>query len=1290
MECKTNHNGEDLSNDELEKKLNTKKNLPNFLKAIKKKAKNLKLFQPEDASKDPFYKLDNSEQRFLRVSDTKKGALSLFRRNIKERQMSSAEVQTARLWGAVLKDGKWTFPKFGENEVLKTDDEGEQTFYEYLALKNKYAVQGTVKGNLFHKIMEVALTQNSQEREQARAEVIGTINSPVNKIPKIVYEWLWDSKKHEPRKVVQLIAARMGLNIFESDAIKNDEVLMETKVYNEILGWAGTVDLISQDSDGFLSVFDFKAGKSLLSKYTEEIMRYGEQLKLITDNQLDRAKLQTVIYSLMIKLDNPDAKFRKLAIAHIPNEFRATQKNMLKDIEVASFINMIEMYLKNEEKDKYKALQASMTKEQFQSTFNPQTYQAHYSKVTVDDMRTTGYNPSEQAAWLKLKIAELSRMTANDSLFVKGSKDLDDDMDAKKLLSNARKDMFKYIKQLKELEANGVEDYFSDDMGLSIMSKWFGNMYDTTDPYLKIITKDLQTASLEAEKEYQQYYSVFMSYLKPVWENYQKEKGLKIPLSGDLFNFTKYGDLYKGIIVDVKSESGTLERKEIAHKEEDLMKLDKDRRELALYLNEHFKAFLGDKNSFLLKKDIEVLKNDKIVKLSNLDIQNGEGSGVNLQDRGTFEYYKGFLPKFPKTGEEIRNYKMGVFTKEFWQEIWKRHMTNYYEDVFEHWNNVDEVIPIKGLGTPSLESNAEHTLDLNEAFSRFTRAAINKKHLDPVYGMARATKIYLEVKQDNEINDKMHQPAVDYIEKMILDYNILGKDQQHFEFGGQVLTRGALQIRNKGRRRKVSWVKVIKSLKSFTSASVMWLKAGSGTANGVFATMITYKKAIKDSTLARFTDWGTQVKDFGPKDLAAGQAQWVEMQKELLQNKAHESKTYQLLKRLNYLPDMNPYRDDRRHMLGTRNKLLSQDTFYMFHALPEQMLSTAIMVAQLRTMKVDYKGEQRSLWSMYDMVKTNVNGREEWKLEWARDPQDGKKPFVRGVKKVGQEGSVGYADITELSQEETAHMKYVYQRIHGGYRRDEHTMLEYYVLGSLFTQFRRYLPSILKNFGMSKGARSLGYYKTIDENTPDGKPIMEWNARIIEGRFPLLAKSLMAWIGVSNMMGLRNTGFGQWVNTKFNNMEEYRWDSLSAGQKDIIADFYITFGTFALMFLGYLHLFKDSDDDDFSKKMAERIGKDYIQQYNVFDMIRMVNQPSVAAKNTAKFATNLSKFLVYGAAYGVTGDQDILTNRGRIPGATGVATSTPVLSGIRNITQMINNNMNPDLLFTFENTSRTR
>lgn len=90
--------------------------------------------------------------------------------------------------------------------------------------------------------------------------------------------------------------------------------------------------------------------------------------------------------------------------------------------------------------------------------------------------------------------------------------------------------------------------------------------------------------------------------------------------------------------------------------------------------------------------------------------------------------------------------------------------------------------------------------------------------------------------------------------------------------------------------------------------------------------------------------------------------------------------------------------------------------------------------------------------------------------------------------------------------------------MHGGYREDERARLEYFVVGQLFMQFKRYLPNILKQgFGSKRRQYSYGMYKPIETYKDYKKQelaiaasaapkaekeaqIVEWHGRIQEGK----------------------------------------------------------------------------------------------------------------------------------------------------------------------------------------------
>lgn len=189
-------------------------------------------------------------------------------------------------------------------------------------------------------------------------------------------------------------------------------------------------------------------------------------------------------------------------------------------------------------------------------------------------------------------------------------------------------------------------------------------------------------------------------------------------------------------------------------------------------------------------------------------------------------------------------------------------------------------------------------------------------------------------------------------------------------------------------------------------------------------------------------------------------------------------------------------------------KGLSSNGVFMFYNLPEEALATMIMVAQLKRLKIsnnhpDERLRGMSMYDLYHVVESEVNGVTVRELKFGyKNPQTGEiEKVTRGVRNISADpNNPEYTEISALEPEEVVRLHYVYERIHGGYRVDERIRFEYGVFNQLFLMFRRFLPNILRNVGMSAGKReALGYFKTIGKDA-SGNEIVEWQSRIIEGR----------------------------------------------------------------------------------------------------------------------------------------------------------------------------------------------
>jgi len=387
------------------------------------------------------------------------------------------------------------------------------------------------------------------------------------------------------------------------------------------------------------------------------------------------------------------------------------------------------------------------------------------------------------------------------------------------------------------------------------------------------------------------------------------------------------------------------------------------------------------------------------------------------------------------------------------------------------------------------------------------------------------------------------------------------------------------------------------------AAPVMWLKPLQGTANGIFTYMFTYKEALKNSAIRNFTWHGIQGDEFQftQKHLADATKEYLAMQVDAMNGKLSENKLFLLSKKLRYLPNNYDWGSDPEKLLSKRNQLISTSTMYMFHTLPEEAVALIIMSAQMKSMRAGTD----SLWDHYNVQDVvGEDGIVYKDVVW-----DG---YLRG--KVRQaDGTL--RDLTELDSKEISRMYYVYERMHGGYRKDERVRFEYYIWGEVFLQFKRYLPNILKSgFGSKHKNLTWGRYKKLEEE--DGVDIYEWTAEVMEGRwkvfFGLMANTFLplAWQTDGNMNSFDK--FMNWMGMKSN--EAYKWENLSDGQKTELVDAISTLFMFGMMYAGYLLMFQNADDDDALAKYYRRIMLNFSQHWNFWEITRdMISESAMPA-----------------------------------------------------------------------------
>lgn len=1206
----------------------------------------------EDEANNNYVDAKDSSNVFKRVSDYAKGVMSLFKRKPKVGP-SGAEWEAASIWGAKFVDGKWDYSISKDTPMLTNISKTPVTWDEYVSLKEGYFDQYSQKGKLIHKLIAMAFS-GRYSKEEIDREYTETVKQ--YGINQYLVNWLMAVDQDGKRTMFKAIADKLGLNIYEENLSKEqrDKLLHEITIFNRTLGWAGRADLLVKHVDGFFSLFDFKSAADMDRAFSSHILKYGRMGQVVTENKRDLAHLQLAIYAVLLKLQNPEMQFRKVSIAHVADQRTAKTVRPQDEVPVATFIPMIEAFLRNEMPEEYAKLKESLG-DKFSKVWDPKEYSVGYSNSLTKEL-TDGTTPS-QLYYMKSKELRMMLQYTTDDKEIMFSNSAE--------MERRRDYIKKTLHEIINLKKAGGIDETTWKEDLSWMSHWIGSMPDIANPYVRVFHEVLEEAMQNAGKEIQAKMASHTKYFKPVWEQYKNRredwKKALAAVSFEKINFSKYSDVFDFLYKDVVNAAGETIRKDLNITDEDFAaweathgrKVTKEERAYAAFLHGEFKFFLTDPNSYYNQNVGSIVNpiTGMVQDATPLMLYNG----IENPKTEKFQYWEGWFPRFEITQEEVLA-KHSVFSKGWANDLWRRSFTHYFENQFDRWNSSpEESIPIKGLGTNMINVGQNHTLNMEQAFGRFVSSYYHKKYGDEVYAMGRAIKLFVEMKTNSKDLPNMSN-LVSFIDKQ-MNMVLLGRTQK--EFPGR-FTRTRF-VNDDGE--EFSWVKFLQSLKGWASSTIMWIKPITGLKNGVFLLMTT----VKESLLKEIMTGRERLpyKDFGVKELAQGSKDFFGLQKDAAANQLYKNKAWLIAKQLRYLPDHNIMRATYRDTLSERNRFFDRGNLYIFHSFWEEWASISTMSAQLRSTKYKMKdGSMKSLWDLYSVVEKDG----EFTLEWAKDV-DG-KPVARGfVDKSSDPKRPDIQPLTEITAEEAISMKYVYQRMMGGYRPEERTALEYYVFGQLFLQMRKYLPNIIKSALMSKGTRGMGQYQPTGRFSESGQPMYEWVARMMEGRWLVFGKMLAAELGAKGKANIpAQSWVGQYIGKNLSNLENYRWKELSIQDKESMFDMGLTWAFLAMMFLGYSSLFDDEEKEDPLRKLMWRMMADFSQQVNPIEVFKLVADTKPASiKVISRFILGMSQAVPAAMFYTLGNEEKALTQKGYLRGSLEVLNTLPVSSQLMDI-----------------------
>lgn len=1088
-------------------------------------------------------------------------------------------------------DAVWNYGAIDKDTVLKTDL-GDLNKEDYIKKYDAILLTARKKGKIVHKIIERIFTKEESKINEINNEITQLLSETGERIH--YYEWIYEN--------LEVVLANAGINAEVKrtaegniiEVITKQDVISELTISSDIFGYAGTIDSLIKNEDGTFSIIDWKTGAKFDDEVFNNLLKYGDQILDVTDNQRQRAKLQVMMYAVMLKAENPDIQFKNLMAIWLPNRYQSTKIDHKRQVEVNVYLNMIKSYLKEQKPEIYDKLLKENP-----AIFEISSYNYHNDRIVKDSKTLTA---GEQLDLAKQKLKEIINRTAfSPELSLKD----------KERVSELTKDIIKLEKD------ESVVLHDSEDISFS--ERWLGTYGDVNNPYLQTYKKILVDAKQNADEVYSSKKAEFDRKLLPVLNEYLISNGRNSisKLTYRNLNFIKYyvGDgtgLYD-FAYKTRAKDDYTYKDMITPSDVEWQSLNENQKALLRFIQETFSEYFVGPNSLMKQVAATKQNGDPI---TNEDL-------VNRSRKNKFEYTSSFLPRVPIDNIEFRQ-RNSIFSKDVWKHYYHKYMTLFYENNYEQWSNEHEALPIKYLGN-DYQNTENYSLNLENIFDRFVRNMEMKKELDPVHAIGRGLQIYYKMKDSKDYSN-----TVDFLEDHIL-LDIL--DRKH------VTNFFRKKVRVNGNQIDVS--KVFRSLKNAVAAPIMWLQPINGTRNALFISMLNAKKSIADSVTATLPGIDQNVVDFTMTDMAEAWKEWTAMQKDFMTGKGKYNKAWLLVKKFKYLPDNYDWASQPKELLGQRrdisSTLFGAKTMYMFHSIPEEWNATMVMIAQMKRMQ--HKG--KSLWDNYEVVEKDGIPEVVW------------TGGIRGIVK-DKDGLV--KEVVEgITPREAEKMKRVYQMMHGGYRRDERTAMEAYVLGEIFLQFKKYLPSILMNAFRSKSEDlSIGYYKFTGDKH-NGEDVIQWQSKIHEGRWLVLGKML-----------------GHYLINK-EKYKDYKFENLSDETKKQMIDAWFTIGTWIMAYGAYLFIFGDTDDDDSWKRLYKVMMDNYSQQYNLLDIGKnFTTMPATFTKSYDTFDAATTMF-ISSVAFAAGYDEYATTQKGDLKGWTQVKRSIPYVSSYYNLQRFAEN-----------------
>lgn len=1000
-----------------------------------------------------------------------------------------------------------------------------------------------------------------------------------------------------------------GLNLrfqLEADQVVQnaDRIAPEVTLTSDLLGLGTTIDGFIQHANNEWSLIDWKTGDVMKDYSSPLMMAYGKKYD-INDSKLNRAKLELAFRALMLKEKFPEGRFRDIKVVRLTSYGEAREYK----VELEPYLNMIGDYYKEKNPDVYnklveaKLLEAStyggtpLEVLQVENRIKGLPYDAQvrvlqeelnyitlrYTKEEID----SNYTLKQQRAAIGRALLELQKMphvnldeVSEDIDRFKGKfKNISD-------ISNRQVQTLHAIKLERDKEM-GKELHELDVQHRALVEEVLAEQHYSDHKWIKSLTKIGAGLTLVAVNPY------FIP-LVPL-TNYVIDRLGGTPLKTWSFMWKKS--------VDPANLGWFLNTENV----------DPNTGRPLTEVQKKYRDFVVSNMQRLWRETMH----EVIDKIGNRSIQKWEY--YNLPK----ELPDNFMPRFFMDSTELRQQKGFAETIKGWG---RRNLSNYFSEL-EYGDETKGGIPIQFFAHSGsgIVTDENHSFNVEKAFAAFSASLVKKKYYDDLFALAEATKNSLELAK-SDTGGQQYKHLANWLNDMI--YPLFLKK----EVPSVLMTKEvSVPIKNTIAKilgippgdYKLNQYQLLRLVKSALSISVMGFKLVGATFNGIFITLVnasqSTKKLISNWLGVPPDEYDTSIGDVTKSFLAMG-----DFWKHSLAGRPDKSKLWNLAKIGGWLPDNYDFNMHNPNLLSHSPTMGMNSFAFMFHNFVETYGALWHLGMMLRSMKFkDEKGKTYTAWDAY-----NTEG------QWTKG--------IRGKVEVS-EGSNIFKELKELDGLEWKNLRRAYEKLHGSYRQEERIAAESMIWGQFAVQFKKYLPTYMKNmYASAYKDITVGQY-VLDMTRPEDIPVYKWEEQIMAGRLRVLASAAAA---------------GALPSTE-------AWKKMPLYRKRHIAALLNT-GLWFMMALYFLSP-DDDDEDTYAGWRWGRLVEDMTMGASPMDLLHSLEKPVIALSKISDIYEAFWDF-----TEGVVTGKRIKSgpNKGSIKGSSTLISSIPPFSNWYQMQQM--------------------